>query len=379
MLSSAQDLLALAHEPSSAQRRDLLSQVTDIFAEAQSAQIPDGIGPDGMGDDSLASVDGKEFSRLAMILLDQFEVDVRAEFAERFADMPGAPADLMSRLAHDVIEVARPVIRRSAVLTEPELSALALVRGPDHLAAIASRPVVSELVSDILVRRGDENTVITLTNNTGARLSREAFAALVERSETIKALRCPLVGRVDVPIDLLNDMMVFVEDELRHVIRRRVSAIPAKELDEALRHARMHASHRLPMTANDVAVRQEIQGLRARNRLTKPIVLDYLRGGDEPRFLAGLAEFLETDMLFARRLWRAETLDALAIAIRANDGDRAFFVSLAMHREGISVRDPETARRFGETFEALPTESSRRTMDFWRISRADSEASSRPQ
>jgi len=284
---------------------------------------------------------------------------------------------LFRSLAHDVIDVARPVIARSTALSDPELSALALVRGPEHLTAIASRTTVSELVSDILVRRGDENTVVTLANNAGAQLSREAFEMLVERSESTDALRHPLVRRTDAPIDLLNDMMVFVEDELRRVIRKRVNAIPADELDETLRRARLRASRGLPMTTDDAAVRQEIRDLKARNRLTKPTVMDYLRNGDEPRFLAGLAELLDTDTRFARRLWRADTLDALAIAIRAGDGDRAFFVSLAMHREGISIRDPERARRLGEAFEAVPSESSRRTMDFWRIRRTGTDTPSR--
>ena len=62
-------------------------------------------------------------------------------------------------------------------------------------------------------------------------------------------------------------------------------------------------------------------------------------------------------------------LDALAIAVRAAEGDRAFFVTIAMGREGVDVRDPKRARAFGEAFEAIPMDAARRVIRFWRVRR----------
>src|SRR5689334_18065481 len=49
------------------------------------------------------------------------EMEIRIRLAERLADDPVAPSELIFLLADDRIEVARPVLARSPVLTESDL------------------------------------------------------------------------------------------------------------------------------------------------------------------------------------------------------------------------------------------------------------------
>jgi uncharacterized protein (DUF2336 family) len=354
MLKYAQQLIELAREPSSDRRRELLRRLSDLFIEVEASGSPQS---------------REEFARTAEALLDQLDVEVRREFAERFADRPGTSAHLMARLAHDVIEVARPVLCRSEGLDDAELVAVAMMRSQDHLRAISERPEVSAAVTDVIVNRGDDDTLVSLARNLGARFSREAFERLTERSETVQPLREPLVDRSDTPLDLVHDMMVFVEEALRERIVARVRTAPPAEVAEALKVARERAESRRRVDPDEARVRREIRELKSRGRLTKPAIIEFLRGADEARFLAGLAEILGIDMALARKLWRAETLDTLAIAVRAAEVDRAFFVTIAMEREGVPTRDHARARVFGDTFEAIPIDAAKRVIRFWQVRR----------
>ncbi len=71
--SPLQDLIALAHEPSSGRRRELLRRVTDLFFGAAS---------------SLSPTEAGAFDGVFCTLAQDMEMDIRAELAERFARRP---------------------------------------------------------------------------------------------------------------------------------------------------------------------------------------------------------------------------------------------------------------------------------------------------
>jgi uncharacterized protein (DUF2336 family) len=60
------------------------------------------------------------------------EISIRQALAERLADDPAAPHDLVLLLAEDCIEVARPLILRSPVLIDADLHAL-MKESPDNI------------------------------------------------------------------------------------------------------------------------------------------------------------------------------------------------------------------------------------------------------
>jgi uncharacterized protein (DUF2336 family) len=261
------------------------------------------------------------------------------------------------------------VLLRSEAVEEADLVAVALMRGQGHLQALSARAQVSEEVADALVLRGDDETLVTLARNLGARFSREAFERLADTSERVVELREPLVDRTDTPLDLAHEMMLFVEEALRTRILARVRNAPPQEVEAALKAARERAERRRVVSPEHSKILREVRDLKARGRLTRAAVVERLRSGEETWFLAGLAELLDLTYDLARRLFSAETLDPLAIAIRASGGDRAFFVSIALEREGQGVRDPDLARAFGQSFEAIPVEAAKRVMRFWRVRR----------
>jgi uncharacterized protein (DUF2336 family) len=78
------------------------------------------------------------------------EMAIRISLAERLADDTSAPHDLILLLADDRIEVARPLILRSPLLTEDDVLKMIAQCGEDHHLAIAGRANIGEPVTEAL-------------------------------------------------------------------------------------------------------------------------------------------------------------------------------------------------------------------------------------
>ena len=348
-----QDLIALAHEPSSARRRELLRRMTDLFlAEPSEHSHSEAFAFDGV------------FCTLA----DEVEVDVRAELAARFANIPNAPAALAARLARDCIEVAVPILSNANLLTVGDLLDVARTKGQAHLRVVSARPGLPEAVSEVIVERGDDETLSVLVRNDTAALSRRASEAVVERAGVNPALQAAAVERASLPLDLLNEMYLLVEEHLRERIRTRNADADPATLDAAMKLARTRMTARgASQTPGEMAEAEvEVARLAKRGRLNAPTLLDFLRSGQKSRFMAGLAHMAEVDCGTVRLVVERKDFDALAVVCKGADIDKSMFLTFAVINYG--GRDAMSkAAEFGRLYAALTRDTAQRTLRFWRI------------
>ena len=80
-----------------------------------------------------------QYTELLLRLIDAVDIATRKLVAARLANYPAAPAEVVRRLAHDVLEVARPILEHSPRLTGSDLLAIIAERGPRYAAVIAHR------------------------------------------------------------------------------------------------------------------------------------------------------------------------------------------------------------------------------------------------
>src|SRR5690606_31122594 len=213
------ELIALAQEDSSPKRRALLRELTDCF----------------FGAPQRTEAETALYGAVLSELTDAMETAVRAELAERFAEAPDAPHQLIRRLANDEAEtVAAPVLSASPVLTEADLIGVVRSRGQGHMRAVSRRAAVSEAVSDAIVERGDDETLGVLLGNDGASLSRAASETAVDRARANPALHAVTVERSSLPPDLLNDLYFEVEARLRQRILEQNARMDPALLESAL-------------------------------------------------------------------------------------------------------------------------------------------------
>ena len=81
---------------------------------------------------------------------------VRRALAVTLRSSPVVPHDVAMRLARDVESVALPILNFSPVFTDQDLSEIIRVGGPIRQVAIASRPMLSERVTNTIVEHGVE-------------------------------------------------------------------------------------------------------------------------------------------------------------------------------------------------------------------------------
>jgi uncharacterized protein (DUF2336 family) len=160
---------------------------------------------------------GEVIGRLA----DEIEVAARAELSERMAHFDQAPANLIHKLAFDdSIEVAGPVLRESELLDGEALVANAMTKSQAHLLAISQRKSINEAVTDVLVRRGNQEVVNAVATNQGARFSNSGFLHMIKRAEGDAILAEQLGVRSDIPRQLFQQLIAKASDDVKKRLAR---------------------------------------------------------------------------------------------------------------------------------------------------------------
>jgi uncharacterized protein (DUF2336 family) len=352
------DLIALAQEPSSGRRRELLREITDMFF----AETAYGGAEIALFDDVMST------------LIVDMEEEVRADLAQRMGGAGNAPEGLVRSLAFDAIEVARPILEQSSVLSEADMLAVVSHRGQEHLRAVSRRKHVSEAVCDMIVERGDDVTLGVLVNNDTAMLSRDAVERVVDRATQNPDLHACVVNRQDLPVDLLNEMYFVVERRLRdHIVERNAHLDPGL-IQASLEVGRKRIAARdgaLPADYQDAEA--HVRALLGRGGVTPQVLVSFLRSGQKTRFILALAETTNVDFNTARRILERRDLDALAVLCKAADFDRPLFMTFAViitgSREGMG-----RASEYGQLYADLSKDMAMRTIRFWRIRQIEPKA-----
>lgn len=354
MTSRLNDLIGLAHEPSSARRRELLRGVTNLFFESH----------------EIAPNQAAMFDAMMVQLASEMEAAVLAELSARLAASPAPPPGISRRLATDDILVAGPMLSGGAALPDELLLEVARTRSQDHLRAISKRRKVSSVVSDVIVERGDDDTLNVLLRNDGATLSREAHEAVVDRASENPELHEAVVSRKSVPIDLLNEMYFTVEARLRDQIQRRNADLDPAELDAALSASRQQVQTRDGALPSDYADAQRvIRHLKNTGGISPQSLASMLRTRQITQFLVALSELADVDFHTARRILERKELDVLAIVCKAAGFDRALFLTFVMLILDNAGNAVGRAREYADQYVALPLDSARRTIQFWKMRR----------
>jgi len=140
------------------------------------------------------------FNEVFKTLIGVIELETRIKLSRHLATAPNTPAALVRALAFDgAIAVAAPVLSQSTALSDSDLVANASTQGQGHLHAIARRRTISEVITEILIARGEPEVVHTVANNAGARLSDGSFRQLVARAGDDAQLALHVGMRHDIP------------------------------------------------------------------------------------------------------------------------------------------------------------------------------------
>jgi|HubBroStandDraft_1064217.scaffolds.fasta_scaffold00037_50 uncharacterized protein (DUF2336 family) len=303
-------LSELARDKTLAGRRALVATIGDLFFA---------------NSEVLSDREKALMTEILRHLIHDIEIAVRRALADRLAEQPTAPAELVRALANDAIEVAHPLLVNSEVLQDLELIEIIRNRTLEHQLAIAIRKSLSEQVADALVETDDVDVIKTLLENTQAQISQKTLEYLVEQSQRVDAYQNPLLRRPDLSGELAMRMYWWVSAALRAHIVEHFDVDPS-ELDVTMEHAVQELASLpagLPPKAVELAAR-----LAELGQISPTLMLQTLRDGEVALFAALFARFTGIRLQLVHRMLFELGGEGLCIACRGAGIDKSTFASL---------------------------------------------------
>ena len=257
------------------------------------------------------------------------EMAIRIALAERLADDASAPNDLIVLLADDKIEVARPVILRSPLLTDEDMLRLIAECDIPHQEAIAARPHIGEPVTGALAKCEAETVLVNLVRNATAKISTTTYEVLVEKSKKVPVLQEPITQRKDLPPVLATKMCGWVSEALKTYIVRNYSLEPIR-FDMALAEAEasLKSEPPAPKATPAESASKLIDKLHAAGQLKAGFLLRTLHQGQIDLFDLAFARLLDVSLTELRQNLYERGVKSVALACRAVGIDRCVFATV---------------------------------------------------
>ncbi len=296
--SDMERLCKLAETESPQDRAQLFGELSQIFIDS---------------DKALAEKERQLMSDVLGTLIHDIEMEIRQDLAQRLADLPNAPRELALMLANDEIDVARPLLTRSGVLTDPDLIEIIGQRTKEHRLAIALQKPLGERVTDAILDQGEADVIEELLNNQDAVLSQRAMEYLVAESLEVARYQKPLLNRPDLPPKLAHRMFWWVSSVLRqHIVQKF-------RIDEKLISNQVEQSAQQALSASAAPSVDE---------LNERFLIQSLRGGNVTAFTASFAKLCRLDLRMARRVIFEPGGEPLAVASKSIGIDRSSFATI---------------------------------------------------
>lgn len=355
-LADMANLIDLARRDQAVDRERLLDQLGDIFIAER---------------ERLSERERALIADILRKLIADVEREVRRRLAERLSAIDAVPHEIVEMLVHDDIDVARPILLRSRVLSDPDLIEVVKWRSQEHRLVVAMREGLSDAVAHALIESGDEDVIATLVENHDSRLSTAAINYLVEESRRVDRFQEPLLKRPELSPELAHRMFWWVSAALRRYILQHWTG-DAQVLDQHLEAATVSALSEEPAPQPSRAEELAAE-LSSVGRLDGRFLLQSLRQGRIKAFAAGLARMTGTDLATAQSIVFNADGDALAVACRAVDIERNTFASLFLltrsardQRGGQGPAHPAQIERKLAFYDSISRDQARTALRYWR-------------
>jgi len=300
-------------------------------------------------------------------LIDEIESKARAELSHRLAPIGNAPGQLICRLAHDDdISVAGPVLRQSRRLAESDLLEIAETKSQAHLLAIAARAGIAETVTNVLVRRGDQEVARSVVENRGALLSSDSFTVLVAKSDGDDVLAEKIGQRPDIPPLLFRVLLL----KATAVVQQRLFASATPEVQAEIRSVLARVSQEVGAKAAPRDYREAqrtIATLRLRGQLNEGKILDFAKASQYEEMIAGLADLCAVPIDVVDRLMGGERPDPILILCKSIGWGWPTARAIIGARLGPKANSSQGLDTAYCNFERLTAATAARVIRFWQM------------
>jgi uncharacterized protein (DUF2336 family) len=320
-------------------------------------------------------VNAEQYSEAETALIDDvfvrlvaaIEESSRALLAIRLAPMSKAPPKTLRALAcDDIIDVASPILIQSEQLDDAILIECAKTKSQEHMLAISRRKALAEVVTDVLVERGDQQIVLSTARNAGARFSSNGFAILINRSDGDDQLAECVGARPDLPPQLFERLLETASESVRSKLAAENPHAQAAVNQVVARVADRIRSKAKVQTPNYATAQAHVESLSMSGQLDTARLEIFARAGQFEETVVALALMsnLPTDLV-ERKVndEHAEFLLVLAKAIGLSWAATKIILEL---RSGKVVRSANDIAQCLKAFQRLNPTTAQEIIAFHR-------------
>ncbi len=221
---------------------------------------------------------------------------IRIALSSTLKDHAHAPPKVVGQLARDIErEVSEPVLKFCVALSDEDLLDI-LKTHPASWAvqAVASRPAVSEGVSQAVIDTNDVPAGLILMDNKGAQISVQTMTSIVEKSKTLPQWQKKIAIRKNLPVELAKELAEFVDEAVKTILLERTDydSMTMEEITQVVRRRLdfMDDADSVKATAED-RVRKMIKD----KTLSEESISDALAVHDNDLALVALAALARTN------------------------------------------------------------------------------------
>jgi len=307
--------------------------------------------------DDFAATSTKEFADTILNhLARDVEVTVRQALAETVAESANLPKTLAMDLAADEIAIARPILERSLVLEDQELTKIVQGQATHHACAIAGRTSVSETLSDALIASDYVEAIVRLLTNDGAVFSNGGLLRLATDFSGNGDIQDLLVKLPALPPDVVDHLIDGIGEALKWdlVKNRSIEPTEARQLVNALKGRTAKALAK--RGAADQTTAEKLKQRIAKGALSPLDILSYLRDGHVGMFEGALSFMAKVNLQQTKRLlYNMDKRALAALCLRADVGTPQYMairMALDLADMGINefhaqrVKYPQKTARF---------------------------------
>ena len=300
-------------------------------------------------------------------LADMVEVEGRIEVAKMLAPLERAPGTVVVKLANDTIEVARPLLEFSSVLSDDDLIEIVGGKGEEHRVVIAGRQEVAERVGDAIVDHGGLASVERLVCNEQAELGDATLVKLVEKAAHEPAMIENLRGRRSIDWQKLDTKLDAASGAVLKKLQE--SELPADE--HMLGQAQDMVANRLRNKAGFNASSwriawNQVKALGDRKQLDRNSLNRYARFEYGHHFGAAMASMLGLKQQVFVKWLAAQDYRAVIVAARTLGLNAGQFEAGMRILPWRSEPDEEEIENAVLRFETLSEEEANDIFGLWR-------------
>lgn len=259
-----------------------------------------------------------QYDEVLCQLAELVEVEARAHVAKLLAPLERAPGTVVVKLANDLIEVAKPLLEFSTVLSDDDLIDIISHQSEAHRVAIASRNSVAERVGEAIVEHGDKPSVVRLVRNANAEFDKDTLEKLVERATKDAELAHDLRGRSEIDWKSLRGEIDTVASKVLETlgsVDRGFDPVAAGKIN-AVVYNRMRNRAGFSATEWKVAYNQ-VKALSDRKQLDERALARFARFGYGHHAAAALSVILKVSPEVFVKWLASQDYVAITVALKA--------------------------------------------------------------